>query len=69
MNSFNVFDIWERFGITEHPGGIHATRDLLARCGIKPGQRILDIGCGTGYTACLLAREYDARVVAIDLRP
>ncbi|MBI4493989.1 MAG: class I SAM-dependent methyltransferase, partial [Chloroflexi bacterium] len=26
-------------------------------------------GCGTGYTACLLAREYDARVVAIDLRP
>lgn len=64
---FSVFDIWERFGITEHMGGVYATRRLIERCGISPRQRILDIGCGTGYTACLLAKEYQADVVAIDI--
>lgn len=27
-----------------------------------------DIGCGTGYTACLLAKDYQVEVVAADLR-
>lgn len=28
----------------------------------------MDIGCGTGYTACLLAKDYQVEVVAADLR-
>lgn len=64
---FSISDTWERFGITEHIGGVYATRRLIERCGIKPRQHILDIGCGTGYTACLLAKKYDANVIALDL--
>lgn len=59
--------IWEKLGITEHLGGIDTTRHLLDLCGVKPGQSVLDIGCGTGYTACLLAQEYGVRVVALDI--
>jgi len=63
------FDIWETSGTTEHLGGIFATQRLLDMCHIAPGQTVLDLGCGTGYTACYLAQKYQARVVAVDLSP
>jgi ubiquinone/menaquinone biosynthesis C-methylase UbiE len=64
---FDPVDIWEKLGITEHLGGIDATRRLIERCRISPGSYALDIGCGTGYTACLLAKHYGLRVVAADI--
>lgn len=64
---FKAADIWEKLGITEHLGGVYATQRLLDRCSITPGQYVLDIGCGTGYTACLLAKQYGAHVVAADI--
>lgn len=41
----------------------HIARKLM----IKPGDRILDIGCGWGSMAFHLAREYDCEVVGITL--
>ena len=64
---FTPFDIWEKGGLTEHLGGIYATQRLVRRCHLSAGQHVLDIGSGTGYTACYLAREYQARVVALDV--
>ena len=64
---FTPFDIWEKGGLTEHLGGIYATQRLVRRCHLSAGQHVLDIGCGTGYTACYLARGYQARVVALDV--
>ena len=61
------FAIWETGGITEHLGGVYATQRLLELCHITPGQAVLDIGSGTGYTSCHLAREDGARVVAVDI--
>ncbi len=63
------FDIWRTSGATEHLGGVFATRRLLELCRLTPNQRVLDLGCGTGFTACTLARKYSARVVAIDVSP
>ena len=49
-----------------HPGGIAATVRQLAAYPPPPGSRILEVGCGTGTTACYLAAQgYD--VVAADL--
>jgi len=62
------FAIWEVAGTTEHLGGVSATRRLLDLCHILPGQTVLDVGCGTGYSACYLARQYQARVLAADVR-
>jgi SAM-dependent methyltransferase len=61
--------IWEKGGLTEHLGGLDATERLLRRCHLAPGLQVLDIGCGTGYTAFHLAQSYGAQVIALDLNP
>lgn len=64
-----LFNQWGELGITQKPGGPEAYKRLLDLCDIQEGQRVLDIGCGTGYTACFLAKEYQANVVAADINP
>ncbi|HHB81712.1 MAG TPA: class I SAM-dependent methyltransferase, partial [Aliiroseovarius sp.] len=34
---------------------------------LKPGLRLLDIGCGWGYMACYLAKTYDVHVTGVSL--
>jgi len=45
-----------------HLGGEEATRDLLAMLALSPSTRVLDIGCGSGHTACMTAKTYGSRV-------
>src|SRR5436190_15206066 len=49
------------FGPTLHPGRVGAIR----RMGIKPGDRVLEVGVGTGINAALYPR--DCSVTGIDL--
>lgn len=49
-----------------HPGGSEATRRLARCCILQPGDLVLNLGCGDGTTAVLLAQEYGVRVVAVD---
>ncbi|MBC6469493.1 GNAT family N-acetyltransferase [Actinomadura alba] len=50
------------------PGSDATTRRLLALAGPLPARpRVLDIGCGPGRAALLLAQEAAAEVIAIDL--
>jgi len=44
-------------------------RRLLNASGLQPGQRVLDVGCGTGYFARMLAQVPDTEVVGIDASP
>jgi ubiquinone/menaquinone biosynthesis C-methylase UbiE len=50
-----------------HMGGLEATHKLLVMCNINQHKKILDVGCGAGYTACQIAEQYGARVIGIDL--
>ena len=52
-----------------HSGGLAATRELANLAAIKPGEAVLDVGCGVGGPARVLAAEHGARVRAVDLSP
>lgn len=51
-----------------HPGGFTATLEQFRQLPLPPGSRILEVGCGTGRTACYLAKQ-GHKVTALDLRP
>jgi arsenite methyltransferase len=50
-----------------HPGGERLTRRLAQLAGVARGRRVVDVACGTGATALLLAHELDCDVVGVDL--
>lgn len=52
-----------------HIGGAEATRALLAHVAPKASMRVLDIGCGVGGAARLIASEYVATVHGVDVTP
>ncbi len=49
------------------PGGAGVARELIASLGLEPGARVLDVGCGLGGSAFLMAREFGLLVDGIDL--
>lgn len=50
-----------------HLGGRNASRVLAELGGLKGGEQVLDVGCGTGGASRLLATEYDCHVVGVDI--
>ena len=60
-----------RHGQRQGPGGEEQTRLAIRLAGLSNAMdlQIADIGCGTGASTLVLARELDARVTAVDLLP
>ena len=52
-----------------HARGFPATVELADAVSIKPGDHILDIGCGLGGPAGYIATRFGCRVTGIDLTP
>jgi len=50
-----------------HPGGLKKTGELVEMCKISKNQKVLDVGCGYGKTACYLVKKYECRVTGIDV--
>ncbi|KAK7271196.1 hypothetical protein RJT34_26892 [Clitoria ternatea] len=48
-------------------GGIETTKEFVTKLGLKPGQEVLDVGCGTGGADIYMAQNFDVEVVGIDL--
>jgi cyclopropane fatty-acyl-phospholipid synthase-like methyltransferase len=49
------------------PNSVRILEELCKGLEIKPGTRILDLGCGKGLTSIYLATEFDVQVYATDL--
>jgi ubiquinone/menaquinone biosynthesis C-methylase UbiE len=50
-----------------HMGGQEATHMLLDMCQLDATSQVLDVGCGPGNTACLIAEQYGSRVLGVDI--
>ena len=48
------------------PNPLALTEFLAEPFDLKPGMRVLDLGCGKGITSVFLAREYGVQVFAVD---
>ncbi|MEB3100876.1 class I SAM-dependent methyltransferase [Ferviditalea candida] len=65
----NYLDMLATLGAgSAHPGGFAATMEQFEKFPISPGSKVLEIGCGTGRTACYLAKQ-GCDVTGIDIRP
>jgi len=49
------------------PGGLELTRESALKAGLKPGERILDVGCGYGAAAEMLAKEFSVCSLGLDM--
>lgn len=67
-----TFDQWADDGRDvgmEHEHG-DVTRQVIERLGIQPGEMILDLGCGNGWSTRLLARAAaGAQAIGVDVSP
>ena len=54
-------------GMTLEAAQAAKKKHIAAKLLLKPGMRVLDIGCGWGGMALTLARDYGARVVGVTL--
>ena len=65
----DYMDMLAKLGIgNAHPGGYAGTLRLITHFGFGHGQSVLEVGCGTGRTACRLA-ALGCCVTAVDSHP
>ncbi len=53
-------------GDSFHPGGLPLSRRLVSGLELPLGARVLDVACGTGTTAVMVAKDLGARVTGLD---
>lgn len=62
------FDRYQEFE-DQHHFFADLTLRLAAASGLAKGTKVLDIGCGNGASAEILSREFECRVLGLDLSP
>ncbi|GAB6089384.1 SAM-dependent methyltransferase [Spirochaeta dissipatitropha] len=49
------------------PNSVRIISELLETVALKPGMKVLDLGCGKGLTSIFLAQKFGVQVFAVDL--
>ena len=70
VEDMNYFELLAWLGLgSSHPGGFPATKQNLSVLQVKPEEYVLDAGCGSGLTACHLAKTVGCHIMGIDINP
>lgn len=59
------FGYWDETTRSHGEALVNMNRALATRVGLRPGERVLDAGCGVGGSAVWLAKTYGVEVVGI----
>jgi len=66
--ALGYYDFMSYLGVPYyHVGGLTSTRKLAELCRIDSTKKVLMVGCGSGFSACYLAREIGCEVIGIDI--
>ncbi len=69
--NLGIYDFLGYIGSFDSPyiGGLEGTMKVIDRLGIPHDSefRVLEIGCATGYTSCMIAEQFGCQVTGIDL--
>lgn len=62
---------WQQLASVDefHVRGLEATLEMAQEASLRSGTKVLDVGCGIGGAARLLAAQYDCVVTGVDLTP
>ena len=66
LQSYTRDEIYGR-GDQMSPGALFLAARMARSLEVRPGDVVLDVGCGLGESSIFLARHYGVRVVAVDL--
>jgi len=70
VEEMNYFELLAWLGIgSSHPGGFRATQQNLDYMQVKSEEYVLDAGCGSGLTACHLAKTIGCKIIGVDINP
>ncbi|MDO0823778.1 class I SAM-dependent methyltransferase [Desulfosporosinus nitroreducens] len=70
VEEMNYFELIAWLGIgSSHPGGFPATKLNLDAIQVTPEEYVLDAGCGSGLTACHLAKTVGCKIAGVDISP
>lgn len=69
MDDFRLLIDLHKHALRQGPGGDAETKLALELCMLDKTEplKIADIGCGTGASTLILARQFDATITAVDL--
>ncbi|PFX23067.1 phosphoethanolamine N-methyltransferase 1-like [Stylophora pistillata] len=48
-------------------GGLETTEEIVAMLTLKPGQKVLDVGCGIGGSGFYMVKNFKVEVLGVDL--
>ena len=66
--ALGYYDFMSYLGVPYyHVGGLTSTKKLAELCRIDSTKKVLMVGCGTGFSACYLARKIGCEVIGIDI--
>ncbi|MFX1607362.1 MAG: class I SAM-dependent methyltransferase, partial [Promethearchaeota archaeon] len=69
ITEIGIYDFLGYIGAFNSPfiGGMGGTRRLLDKLDITSESEVLEVGCASGFTSCMLAEEYGCSLTGIDL--
>jgi ubiquinone/menaquinone biosynthesis C-methylase UbiE len=68
VEALGYYDFMSYIGASFYQvGGPRSTIRLAVQCGITSDTRVLEVGCGTGYNAVLISKEFGCKVVGVDI--